>query len=278
MRVLSIVAAVSLISVGAAEAATFRIAAITGKSAPCHSLTSSAPAGQIAYYKHLAGRLGQDVQECPVANEAAAGRALESGALDMAVLGPAGFEPVKAKTRSILTVRPVGDLNRIPVLVATRKTSSRTSLAGLKGGTVVFAGKAVFAYSLPRKALADRGAGPGFFAREDVAADPETAAAKLRSGAVDALVINAAAWQRLCRGDRPQDATCGDLKVIWRGRPRAAKAIVVRRDIEDELRFRLIGLHVAMHLEAKDAFAWGSSWIPKAAEFEPTEADALVAP
>jgi len=277
MRVFAVFATIALFAAGSAEAATFRIAAVTGKTAPCHSLASSAPAGQIAYFKHLAARLGQDVLECPVANEAAAGRALESGALDMAVMGPASFEPVKAKTRSILTVRPVGDLNRIPVLVATKKTSTRTSLSALKGGTIVFAGKAAFAYGLPRKALADRG-GPGFFAREDVAAAPEAAAARLRSGAVDALVINAAAWQRLCQGDRPQDANCGDLKVIWRGRPRAAKAIVVRRDIEDELRFRLIGVHVAMHLEARDAFAWGSSWIPKAAEFEPTEADALVAP
>lgn len=278
MRVLAVFATIALFAAGSAEAATFRIAAVTGKTAPCHSLASSAPAGQIAYFKHLAARLGQDVLECPVADEAAAGRALESGALDMAVMGPASFEPVKAKTRSILTVRPVGELNRIPVLVATKKTSTRTSLSALKGGTIVFAGKAAFAYGLPRKALADRGAGPGFFAREDVAAAPEAAAARLRSGAVDALVINAAAWQRLCQGDRPQDANCGDLKVIWRGRPRAAKAIVVRRDIEDELRFRLIGVHVAMHLEARDAFAWGSSWIPKAAEFEPTEADALVAP
>ena len=278
MRLVSVFAAVALFSAGAAEAATFRIAAVTGKAGPCRSLASSAPAGQLAYYKHLAGRLARDVQECPVANEADAGRALESGALDMAVLGPAAFEPVKAKTRSILTLRPTGDLNRIPVLVATRKASTRTSLAGLKGGTIVFAGKAAFAYGLPRRALADRGAGPGFFAREDVATDPEAAAARLRSGAADALVINAAAWQRLCRGDRPQDAACGDLKVIWRGRPRATKAIVVRRDIEDELRFRLIGIHVAMHLEAKEAFGWASSWIPKAAEFEPTEADALVAP
>jgi hypothetical protein len=49
----------------------------------------------------------------------------------------------------------------------------------------------------------------------------------------------------------------------------------VRRDIPDELRFRLIGIHVAMHFEAKDAFAWASSWVPNAADFEPTEAAAL---
>ena len=63
--------------------------------------------------------------------------------------------------------------------------------------------------------------------------------------------------------------------MLWRGRPRAIKALVVRRDMPDDLRFRLIGIYVAMHLEAKEAFAWGASWMPGGAEFEPTEADAL---
>jgi ABC-type phosphate/phosphonate transport system substrate-binding protein len=123
--------------------------------------------------------------------------------------------------------------------------------------------------------LADQGAGKGFFSREDVATDGEAAAAKLRAGGADALALNAAAWQRLCQDDRPQDHRCGDLKVIWRGRQRAPLALAVRRDIPDELRFRLIGIHVAMHLEAKNAFAWASSFVSNGAEFEPTEAEAL---
>lgn len=275
MRALVLAAAVAVISAGAADAATLRIAAVTGAAGACQALPSSAPAGQKAYYKLLADRLGRQIQQCPVATEAAAAQALTAGAADMAVLDPAAFEPVRAQTRAILTVRPTGALNRIPVIVATRSGSPRASLGALKGATIVYTGQAPAALSLPRQALADQGAATGFFAREDIATDPDAAAAKLRSGSVDAMVINAAAWERLCRGDRPQDARCGDLKVLWRGRPRAVKALVVRRDMPDELRFRLIGIHVAMHIEAKDAFAWGASWVPGAAEFEPTEADAL---
>jgi ABC-type phosphate/phosphonate transport system substrate-binding protein len=272
---LVLAAGLAALATGAAEAATLRIAAVTGTAGACHALPAGAPAAQKAYYKLLSDRLGREAQECPVATEAAAAQALTAGAVDMAVLDPAGFAPVRTQTRAILTVRPTGALNRIPVIVATKATSTRANLGALKAAAVVYAGQAPASLNLPRQALADQGAGPGFFAREEVAADPDAAAARLRSGAVDALVINAAAWERLCRGDRPQDARCGDLKVLWRGRPRAVKALVVRRDMPDELRFRLIGIHVAMHVEAKDAFAWGASWIPGGAEFEPTEADAL---
>ena len=58
--------------------------------------------------------------------------------------------------------------------------------------------------------------------------------------------------------------------------PQAAGAIVVRQDMPLETRYRLIGIHMPMHLENKAAFAWAASWLPKAAEFEPTEAQSLL--
>jgi ABC-type phosphate/phosphonate transport system substrate-binding protein len=267
--------AAGVAAAGAVDAANLRIAAVTSAPGVCHVLGAGAPAEQKAYYKHLASRLGRDILECPVATEAAAAQALTAGAVDMAVLDPAGFAPVGTQTRAILTVRPAGGLNRIPVLLVTKASSTRASLAALRGETVVYGGQTPAALAVPRQALADQGAVPGYFAREEVAADPDAAVAKLRSGDADAMVVNAAAWERLCRGDRPQEQRCGDLKVLWRGRPRAVRALVVRRDMPDELRFRLIGIHVAMHIEAKDAFVWGASWIPDGAEFEPAEADAL---
>ena len=272
---LSLAVALSLVA-SWAGAASLRIAAVTGAAGPCHALEASAPAGEKAYFRHLQSRLGRDVVTCPVVDRAAAARALAAGELDAAVLDPAAYALVQPKTRAILTVRPVGHLNRIPlVAVTTKANGSATTLASLHGKTVVFGGSVDAALAVPRQALADQGAGPGYFSHEVVAADADSAAAQLRSGAADVLVLNAAAWQRLCQGERAQDDRCADLKMVWRGRPRATLALVVRRDMPDDLRFQLIGIHVAMHLEAKDAFAWASSWIPQAAEFEPTEAEAL---
>lgn len=267
--------ALSLVA-SAAQAASLRIAAVTGATGPCHALEASAPAGEKAYFHLLQSRLGRDIQTCPVVDRAAAAQALAARAVDAAVLDPAAYAPVEAKTRAILTVRPAGHLNRIPLVAVTTKANAlATTLASLHGKTVVFGGTVDAALAVPRQALADQGAGPDFFSHEVVAADADSAAAKLRSGGADVLVLNAAAWQRLCQGERAQDNRCADLKVVWSGRPRATLALVVRRDIPDGLRFQLIGIHVAMHLEAKDAFAWASSWIPRGAEFEPTEAEAL---
>lgn len=274
MRVLILAAAIAAVA-GAADAATLKIATVATAAGQCRALPGEAPPGQKAYYKLLHERLGRDIQECPVASRAAAAQALASGAVDMAVLDPPAFAPVKAQVRAILTVRPTGSLNRLPVLALVKANSAKANIASLKGGRVVFGGPSPAALTVPKQALADQGAGMSFFAEEEVAADPDAAAAALRSGAADVMVLNAAGHQRLCRGKTPTEKLCDDLKVIWKGRPEAKFAIAVRRDIPDELRFRLIGIHVAMHIEAKDAFAWSSNFIPQGAEFEPTEADAL---
>ena len=275
MRAWLPLAVVLSVVASSAEAAALRIATVTGSAGTCHALEAGAPAGEKAYFQLLETRLGRDILSCPVVDRTAAAQALAAGGLDAAVLDPAAYAPVQATARAILTVRPAGSLNRIPVVVATKATAPATNLASLRGQTAVFGGVVEAALAAPRQALADQGAGPGFFSREDVAPDADTAAAKLRSGAADVLVVNAAAWERLCQGQRATDNACADLKVVWRGRRRATLALVVRRDIPDELRFRLIGIHVAMHIEAKDAFAWASSWVPGGAEFEPTEAGAL---
>ena len=80
------------------------------------------------------------------------------------------------------------------------------------------------------------------------------------------------------RAKRPRcKSRCGDLKVVWRAaRPQAERAYAVRRDLPDPLRYRLLGVHLAMHLEDRPAFDWAAAQLaPGAADFEPAEAQAL---
>lgn len=276
MRTVILGAALALAAASTGQAATLRIAAVEAASSACAPLGGGAPAGEKAYYKLLEQRLGRDILKCPVASRAEAASALSAGKLDLAVLDMPSWEPIKANTRAILTVRPQGALNRIPVVVATKAASAPAGLQALKGKKAAFGGVTPAAFATPRKALADQGLDPAFFSVEEKLSDSDAAAKALRSGAADVLVLNASAWQRLCRGDKPKEDHCGDLKVVWRGRPRAPLAMVVRTDMPLDEKFQIIGIHVAMHLEAKDAFAWASSWVPGGAEFEATEADALV--
>lgn len=255
-----------------------RIAAIEPVAGPCAPLKGDALAGEKAYYEQLANRLGMKVLKCPVTDRAAAAKALADGELDMAVLDPASFAPVSGVARAILTVRAEGAPNRIPVIVATLASGPAKRLEDLHGKTLAFGGATPAALALPQKVLADRGFGADFFGKPLAAADAETALENVQAGQADAVVLHAAAWQRLCMPEDPKiKSPCADLKVLLKARPQAALAVVVRKDIADETRYRLIGIHMPLHLENKAAFAWASSWAPQAAEFTPAEALALVA-
>lgn len=261
-----------------APSPTLRVAAIDGVNGPCAVPGASLSPGEKAYYAHLATRLQAKVLRCPVADVTAAARALAAGDLDLASLDPTAFAPVAATTRAILTVRPKGALNRIPVVVGVMATNPAKTLLELRGKVLVLGGRSPAALDLPRRTLAQRGAAQGFWAREVIEADGDAAVSALRANRGDAMVLHAAAWQRLCRQESPKTAPpCADLRILARMRPQAERAIVVRRDISDETRYRLIGIHMPLHLENPAAFAWAASGTPNAGEFEPAEALALVA-
>lgn len=270
--------AAGAVLLSAAQAQTpappLRIAEVTGETGPCAPLAADAPAGQRAYVELLARRLDTEILTCPAADTAAAAKALVEGAVDMARLDGAAFAAVSGPARSILTTRAVGDLNRVPVVVAVLRTASAQDLADLEGASLLFGGSMEAALEAPRRALADYGASGSFFSDQTVARDYEDAAARLRAGEAQAMVLHAGAWQKLCRGDQPGEDLCQDLRVVWRQRPVAKQAWAVRTDMSDDRRFRIIGIHVALHNEAAQAFGWAAG--EGAAEFEPTEAKALI--
>ena len=275
MTRLSAALAVLLLSAVAAEAAPLRIAAIGPGVASCKALDAAAPAGERTYYAHLAKRLGVDVLNCPVATPAAAAAALAAGQVDVALLDPAAFAPVEKTTRAILTVRSQGAPNRIPVILAVRANDARHTLDSLKGARLALAGRSAASIDPPHAVLAERGAAAGYL-KEEVEVDGETAVERLRGGKVDAVALHAAAWQRACPPVAPKTPLpCRDLFVVIKARPRAEQALVVRRDMPLDLRYRLIGIHMALHLEAPAAFAYAAGFAKAPAEFQPAEADAL---
>lgn len=257
---------------------TLRVATVDSVAGPCASPPASTGGGEKAYYDHLAKRLGVTILRCPVIDAVAAGKALAANQVDIALLDPAAYAPVATTTRAILTVRPRGALNRVPVVLGVRATSPFKALADLRGKTLVFGGRSPAALALPQLALTQRGAPASFWGREVIAMDGDAAVAELRASKADVMVLHAAAWQRLCfQPSAKVAAPCADIRILARMRPQAERAIVIRRDMADETRYRLIGIHMPLHLENAAAFAWAASGTPNAGEFEPTEALALVA-
>ncbi|MDP1618590.1 PhnD/SsuA/transferrin family substrate-binding protein [Phenylobacterium sp.] len=276
MRRLILAAGAVLLTAAQAQTPTLplRIAEIGAPAAPCAPLGADSPAGQRAYFSLLAERLQTDVLNCPMADAAAAAQALAAGEVDIAKLDGEAFGPVSGTVRSVLTTRARGALNRLPVVVATLDTAPAQSLTDLAGASLVFGGPMKASLEVPKAVLADYGADDGYFGAQAVAEDYEKAAERLRAGQAQAMVLHAGAWQKLCRGDQPGLDLCKDLRVVWRQRGVADEGWAVRTDMSDDRRFRLIGIHVAMHNEAPDAFAWAAG--PAAEEFEPTEAKAPI--
>lgn len=275
MRVLLALVSLLVLAPDLVMAAPFRLATNAAAAVPCRPLGSDANASKRALFKLLALRLNVEVLDCPVAGFRGAAEALAAGQVDMGALDPESYAPVAAKVRAILTLRPKDGLIRTQVVTAVRGGSSFKSLGDLRGQRLVFIGVAPYDRDLPRKALADQGAGPSYFSKEVVAASAEDALSRLREQDVDVAVINADAWQRSCRGVKPQDQPCGDLRIVWKGRPRAASAVAVRLDMPPRLRFQIMGIYVAMHLEAPDAFIAASAFAPGNENFDGAEAAAL---
>ncbi len=268
-----LLAVASLGLIGAAPA-PFRIGVPAAASGPCAAPASSAPAGERAYFELLNKRLEREVLACPVASPQDGAAALAAGKLDMTALDEASYPAAKTAARAAMTVRAQGGLARVPVVLLV-KAGHAGDAQSLKGRTIAFGGSAPVALALPRTVLAEQGYGPGVFGRELVTLDEAEALAALRSGKADAVALEAAAWQRQCQATKAKNP-CGDLKTVWRARPEAERAFAVRRDLPDPMRYRLLGVHLAMHLEDRPAFDWAAAQLaPGAADFEPAEAQAL---
>ncbi len=256
-----------------AETGVFRIGYLAAATSTCRAPDASSPAGLAAYARHVSGRLGTRVQGCAFASAEEASTALVEGHVDLAPLssdaGMRGAESI----RPLLTPRSADGVGRVLTVVATAADAPFDGLAKMSGARLALGGSTEVARGGPLRALADNGAPATSFRSQTVAATPAAAAALVRTGKADVMVVHAAAWQRLCRGNGPRETPCADLREVWRGRPNADSALAVRRDMPDELRLRIVGIHVALHLEAPEAFRWIA---PGVGELQPIEASARV--
>jgi ABC-type phosphate/phosphonate transport system substrate-binding protein len=269
--------ALAALGLVAATPAPFRIGVLQASPGPCAPLSPSASAGERAYFDLLAKRLERPILACPVTSPAEGAAGLAAGRLDMAVLDRASYPAVRDGVRSTMTVRPEGGLARVPVVLAV-KAGRAGDPQSLKGRTIAFGGSTDVALALPREVLSEQGYGAAISGRELITSDEMSALVALRAGKADAVALEAAAWQRQCEDATGRAKPCADLTVVWRARPQAQRAWAVRRDLPDPFRFRILGVHVAMHLEDKPAFDWAASQLSSnAADFEPAEADALEA-
>lgn len=258
-----------------ASAAPVRIGVVTDKATGCDDGLAKTIGGE-ALVKHLQKRLSRPITLCGFANHTAAMQALAEGTVELAPSDQASYLPVRDKVRSTLTARPAKGAGRVMALALVTKASSRTGPKLLTGAKPIFVATGEVAHDAPLAGLRAGGADLSKLGREIVAGTLAQAASDLRSGKGDVLILDAGQYQRLCRSDKPNVKPCADLKEIWRGRPAVSQALAVRRDMPSDLRYQLISIYIALHLEAPEAFRFATKATPGVAAFDPTEAEALV--
>jgi ABC-type phosphate/phosphonate transport system substrate-binding protein len=240
-------------------------------------LTGCAATGAAeAYRRHLEQRLSRPVSLCGAADTKAAAAELRAGKADMVVLDPAAFETVKDVARAALAGRVNALTGRVLSLALVLKTSGKTSLAALTGATPIFAGNAPASMEVPLRAIGEAGAPIDSFKPAMVFEGDEPAFAALRAGRGDVLVINASARARACMTPDIKRDPCADLAELWRGRPRAARALVVRNTMPTGDRHQLVGIHIGLHFEAPTAMRFMAQALPPAVALDPAEAGALL--
>jgi ABC-type phosphate/phosphonate transport system substrate-binding protein len=238
----------------------------------CAADATDWPAQQREYVKHLADRLEIAVQICPMTNLAEAAKALTEKRAEIALLDPPSYAPHKASLRPILTPRTPVDLGRTEVVLAVATESTLRKLEDVDRAALIFAGTSRPRLDGPRLTLSAAGLPQAVLAKARVLGSPSEVATALSSTPAAAGAFLSADWSRLCRGLSKEDHPCTKLREIWRGRPQAAKAWVVRRDIPPESWVRLVGIHVALFQEKPEIAKWLA---PGTSEIEPTEATAL---
>ncbi|MGJ3647906.1 PhnD/SsuA/transferrin family substrate-binding protein [Sphingomonas sp. GlSt437] len=247
-----------------------RLGIQAARAGPCATPSSSTPASLAALAKHLAGRLRLSVELCPFADTTAAATALAKGSVDLALLTPATWPIVNGRGRPILTLRPQGALPRSPILAVTRATAGPLTAAAIAARRVITVKHDALGYDAARAAVATHG-GDAINRQPSTAVGSFSAAlATLAAGKADVALVPTDLWFVGCGASK---TVCAPYRIAWQNRPIAQHAWVLRGGLPDELRYRLIGIFIALPLDNPQAFAGAAGGVRGA--FEPTEASAL---
>jgi ABC-type phosphate/phosphonate transport system substrate-binding protein len=248
--------------------ATLRVGFEAGRDIPCAAADKATPAGIARYGKLLSDRLGIPVEMCGFANAQAIANAFAHDKLDFAPLSAAAY-PAAGGVRPILTSLPKNALPRGPI-VAIAMSSDRKGAADVARGRVATLAKGPLTYDLARATLAANGGSAILKTATPVVGSVNDGLSALQSHKIDSLLLPIDYWATSCAGAK---TACKSFQIVWQGRPVPDTAWCLRTRLGDELRYRLVGIHVALRFDDPAAFEAVAG--PNADTFDPAEATAF---
>lgn len=250
----------------------------------CRASSDISTPGAFDYITHLARRFPErSIRLCigqnPETPLGSAARQVAKGQRDMAWVSSAAYPPLAKDIRAIMTFRAADDIARIPVAIFTRGETAETFRKPAEISEMLKIGYLSARPAIVHKdrvfsVLEQWGATGQWLESATAYPDFPSLKAALRQGEIDVAAVEVETHYRNCEGLRPGDEPCDDLETLTTQRPVAESGFVISRSMEQEWHYRLVGVHVGLHLEAPTAFEWliGDSG---ALEVSPAEAEAL---
>lgn len=257
--------------------------------AGCHPPADIEDQGWTAYLTMLSDRLGRDILGCGT-DAGNVPSLLKSGDLDFAFVSSS---PADARTEglpAILRIRNKGMLPRPEVIVLTGRGASLSDYDPLQSAelpaskvlsaftmselialTAVSEGGAIGDPTIQERARAFAGSFADVWPTATATIDPIKAIGRLSDADnTDILFLTQGRYLESCTKKKD---LCTDITPVWRGFVPLAIGYATRPTLPKELRYRLIGIHVALHVERPDLLATVGG--PDAEELEPAEMTAF---
>lgn len=230
-----------------------------------------------AYGLHLSARFNTQVELClfetPGEAVAMAGR----GEANLVWVDQSSAEPILESWRSSLTLRPDTGLGRPPFVLFTRVQEGQSiQIETLSGDQIGFLDRLPtdLNIDLAQDILRDYGLNAESLEESALFPSIDALFKAVEDGVVQAAILEAGSWGRSCAVLEPDSTICDGFDVLMYDRPRALNALMIPRTTSNERHYRLVGVHIALHLEQPEAFAWLSQGLGQ--EFDPTEPNAMV--
>lgn len=229
-----------------------------------------------AYAGLLADRFNTTVTLCFTETLAESAAMAERGEVNFAWVDQDGAATVADNWRPVLTLRNENGLGRVPfVLFALKGGQAETILGGLTAndaGLMIRPPQSLNIDEAKRllrdySVLYEDGDQPRTYP------DQWELIKAVENGEVQTGILEGGTWGRACGVLDPASTFCDHLEVLIYDRPRAPYGFIIPTETSKERHYRLVGLHIAIHLEAPEIHDWlrqGHGF-----EFEPTEATAM---
>lgn len=240
----------------------------------CYFADALSDPGAKAYAEHLQSRFSNRIELCLTVDTSEAAALANSGDATLAWIGQDDAETLGENWRSFLTLRAHDNLGRPPYVLFQANGSNGAEDRNQKQIGLVAGKPERLFVGMALQTLGDHG-----LSVEGVDVDQRFVAADelfsaVRTQSVDLGILDANTWGRNCGVLEPAYNPCSDLEVIFQERPRADYAMMIENSQSLEFRYRLVSVHIALHIEAPEAFDWINQG--RGTEFQAAEFNALM--